>query len=116
MGNFGLVDLETPKDALIRTSIRDGSDMILVFSDEFNTEGRTFYPGDDPYWEAEDLHYWVRAGAAIFSLNLILIKYKATNNLEWYDPEAITTSGGSLVITFSEKETHNLGYQGGKVL
>ena len=33
--------------------------MDLVFSDEFNTDGRTFYPGDDPYWEAADLHYWV---------------------------------------------------------
>jgi hypothetical protein len=33
--------------------------MHLVFSDEFNTDGRTFYPGDDPYWEAVDLHYWV---------------------------------------------------------
>lgn len=32
--------------------------MQLVFSDEFNTDGRTFYPGDDPYWEAVDLHYW----------------------------------------------------------
>uniref|UniRef100_A0A8H7XY82 GH16 domain-containing protein n=1 Tax=Psilocybe cubensis TaxID=181762 RepID=A0A8H7XY82_PSICU len=95
MGNFGLIDLETPKEALIKKSMKDGSDMILVFSDEFNEEGRTFYPGDDPYWEAEDLHYW------------------ATNNLEWYDPEAITTSGGALVITFSEKETHDLGYQGG---
>ena len=30
----------------------------LVFSDEFNTDGRTFYPGDDPFWEAVDLHYW----------------------------------------------------------
>lgn len=34
--------------------------MRLVFSDEFNTDGRTFYPGEDPYWEAVDLHYWVR--------------------------------------------------------
>lgn len=33
--------------------------MQLVFSDEFNVDGRTFYPGDDPYWEAVDLHYWV---------------------------------------------------------
>ena len=32
--------------------------MQLVFSDEFNVDGRTFYPGDDPYWEAVDLHYW----------------------------------------------------------
>jgi len=26
--------------------------MELVFSDEFNTDGRSFFPGDDPYWEA----------------------------------------------------------------
>lgn len=29
----------------------------LVFSDEFNLDGRTFYPGDDPYFEAVDLNY-----------------------------------------------------------
>jgi beta-glucanase (GH16 family) len=39
---------------------------------------------------------------------------KATNNLEWYDPDAVTTEGGSLVITFSEKYTHDLNYQGGE--
>jgi hypothetical protein len=22
----------------------------LVFSDEFEMDGRSFYPGDDPYW------------------------------------------------------------------
>ncbi|KAF4619651.1 hypothetical protein D9613_005269 [Agrocybe pediades] len=95
LGNFGLIDLDTPKEAHVKPSFVDGSPMLLVFSDEFNTDGRTFYPGDDPYWEAEDLHYW------------------ATNNLEWYDTEAITTSGGSLVITFSQKFNHDLFYQGG---
>ena len=59
MGNFGLIDLDTPKDAYMKPSQKDGSPMLLVFSDEFNTPGRTFYPGDDPYWEAADLHYWV---------------------------------------------------------
>lgn len=34
--------------------------------------------------------------------------------MEWYDPEAITTENGSLVITFSRKDTHNLQYEGGK--
>jgi len=34
--------------------------------------------------------------------------------MEWYDPEAVTTENGSLVITFSEKVTHDLGYQGGE--
>lgn len=59
MGNFGLIDLETPKEAFVKRSYRDGTDWLLVFSDEFNTDGRSFYPGDDPYWEAADLHYWV---------------------------------------------------------
>ena len=58
IGNHGLIDLDTPKDAYTKQSFRDGSDLQLVFSDEFNTPGRTFYPGDDPYWEAVDLHYW----------------------------------------------------------
>lgn len=73
----------------------DGSDMQLVFSDEFNTDGRTFYPGDDPYWEAVDLHYW------------------STNNMEWYDPAALTTKGGALEITLSRKQVHGLNFQGG---
>ncbi|PPQ64628.1 hypothetical protein CVT24_008365 [Panaeolus cyanescens] len=97
MGNFGLIDLHTPQEAYKRYSLRDNSEMILVFSDEFNTPGRSFYPGDDPYWEAVDLHYW------------------ATNNLEWYDPEAVTTEDGALVITFSQKFNHDLGYQGGLI-
>lgn len=36
-----------------------------------------------------------------------------TNNMEWYDPESITTTNGSLQITLSEKQTHGLDYQGG---
>lgn len=94
-GNWGLVDLDTPKDAYTMPSWVDGSEMQLIFSDEFNTDGRTFYPGDDPYWEAVDLHYW------------------ATNNMEWYDPAAITTRNGALEITLSQMQTHNLNYQGG---
>ena len=57
-GNFGLIDRDTPPEAYIHKSIEDGSDWDLVFSDEFNLDGRSFYPGDDPYWEAVDLHYW----------------------------------------------------------
>lgn len=33
--------------------------MFTQFSDEFNTPGRTFYPGDDPYFTAVDLWYGV---------------------------------------------------------
>ena len=30
----------------------------LVFSDEFETEGRSFYPGDDPYWYVGCPHFF----------------------------------------------------------
>ncbi|KAF8902636.1 beta-glucan synthesis-associated protein [Mucidula mucida] len=97
-GNWGLIDEETPKAAYnIKSWEDDSKTMRLVFSDEFNTDGRSFYPGEDPYWEAVDLHYW------------------GTNNMEWYDPAAVKTEGGYMVITLSQKETHNLHYQGGMV-
>ncbi|CAE6528210.1 unnamed protein product [Rhizoctonia solani] len=91
----GLIDADTPKSVYTRTSLTDGSTYELVFSDEFNVEGRSFYPGDDPYWEAVDLHYW------------------STNNLEWYDPAQVTTTGGSLRIELSAKHEHDLNYTGG---
>ena len=31
----------------------------LQFSDEFNTDGRSSYPGDDPYFQAMDIWYGV---------------------------------------------------------
>ncbi|KAJ7261149.1 beta-glucan synthesis-associated [Mycena rebaudengoi] len=95
-GNWALIDHDTPKEVYDIPSYHDPSKtMKLVFSDEFETDGRSFYPGDDPYWEAMDLHYW------------------QTNNLEWYDPAAITTRGGALEINLTKMETHNLSYQGG---
>ncbi|KAL0579721.1 hypothetical protein V5O48_002285 [Marasmius crinis-equi] len=95
-GQRGLIDVDTPPDAYTFISVHDKkTELQLVFSDEFNQEGRTFYPGDDPYWEAVDLHYW------------------GTNNMEWYDPEGLITEDGSLKITISEKPTHDLGYMGG---
>lgn len=39
-----LIDEETPADARTRTGY-DGQDYELVFSDEFNKDGRTFWPG-----------------------------------------------------------------------
>ena len=53
-----MIDIDTPAAAHNIKGYHTGADMELVFSDEFNTDGRTFYPGDDPYWEAVDLHYW----------------------------------------------------------
>ncbi|KAK4703162.1 beta-glucan synthesis-associated protein KRE6, partial [Phenoliferia sp. Uapishka_3] len=89
-----LIDTSTPASAYTRTGF-DGKDYDLVFSDEFNVDGRTFWPGDDPWWEAVDLHYW------------------ATGDLEWYDPDAVTTEGGNLVITLSQEPSHGLNFRSG---
>jgi beta-glucanase (GH16 family) len=40
-----LIDTKTPQDARARTGF-DGQAYDLVFSDEFNTSGQTFYPGE----------------------------------------------------------------------
>ncbi|KAJ6497633.1 hypothetical protein C8R45DRAFT_134190 [Mycena sanguinolenta] len=50
-GNFGLIDQATPKDAYTIDSYHSpGTKLQLVFCDEFETPGRTFYPGDNPQW------------------------------------------------------------------
>lgn len=96
IGSRLLIDADTPQDAWTIPSFHDSTqELQLIFSDEFNLPNRTFWPGDDPYFEAVDLHYW------------------QTGNLEWYDPEAIITKDGALEITLSETENHNLNYTGG---
>ncbi|KAG2008507.1 beta-glucan synthesis-associated protein KRE6 [Coprinopsis cinerea AmutBmut pab1-1] len=100
-GNFGLIDKDTPREAYTKPSWHNGEEMVLVFSDEFNEDGRTFYPGDDPYWEAVDIHYW------------------GTNDLEWYDPSQATTRDGALQLTLERVAdpslNHNLEYKSGMV-
>lgn len=92
---FSLIDKDTPQSALSRVSPADGNSYHLVFSDEFEQEGRTFWPGDDPFWEAMELYYGV------------------TGDYEYYSPEAINTTGGALSITMTQKATHNLNFQSG---
>lgn len=41
--------------------------------------------------------------------------YGATNDYEWYSPEAVNTTGGALTITLTQKDTHNLNFQSGMV-
>lgn len=93
-----VIDPETPDSAKTRTGY-DGEEYELVFSDEFNTDGRTFYPGDDPFWEAADI--W----------------YGSTQDQEWYDPKQITTQDGYLRILMEsvtdETINHMLPYRSG---
>lgn len=93
--NLGVIDPDTPQEARYMTDYMNGNNWKLVFSDEFNVDGRTFYPGDDPYWEGVNLHYW------------------QTGDLEWYDPEALITGNGSLQVTLSAKAQNGLNYTGG---
>ncbi|GAA6014692.1 hypothetical protein JCM11491_000195 [Sporobolomyces phaffii] len=90
----GLIDPDTPEDERTRVGF-DGEVYSLVFSDEFNLDGRTFWPGDDPFWEAVDLRYW------------------QTQDYEWYDPDAIVTRDGKLEITLSQEPIHNLNFRSG---
>jgi hypothetical protein len=119
--DLGLIDPTTPKSAYTRTSLVDGATYDLVFSDEFDVDGRSFYPGDDPYWEALDLHYWYVlrlrfSWLQFFSLSLTRARLlRSTNNLEWYDPSQVTTEGGSLKITLAAHVEHGLNYTGGMV-
>ncbi|KKK24335.1 putative beta-1,6 glucan synthetase (Kre6) [Aspergillus rambellii] len=90
----GLIDPDTPESAY-KKKAADGKEWQLAFSDEFNTPGRTFYDGDDPYYQAMDLWYGV------------------TQDLEWYDPDAVTTRDGVLEIRFDNFTNHDLRYRSG---
>ncbi|EMD36637.1 glycoside hydrolase family 16 protein [Gelatoporia subvermispora B] len=93
-----LIDAKTPESAKQRTGW-DNEQYELVFSDEFETDGRTFWPGDDPFWEAVNI--W----------------YGTTEDLEWYDPSQIFTTNGSLQIRMDQvadpSTNHGLQYKSG---
>lgn len=89
-----LVDLDTPHSAKTRVGF-DGQTYNLVFSDEFNTDNRSFYPGDDPYWEAVDL--W----------------YLQTGDQEWYDPRQVYTANGSLHVRIENVASNGMSYRSG---
>jgi len=98
-GFRGLIDQDTPTDVYARTGY-DGKEYQLVFSDEFEHDGRTFNEGDDPYWTALDSHYY------------------ATNNMEYYDPRGVSTAGGALVINMTEQNprtNHGFNYSSGMI-
>ncbi|KAG9030154.1 hypothetical protein FRB95_004292 [Tulasnella sp. JGI-2019a] len=89
-----LIDKDTPQSAYGRKGF-DGQDYELVFSDEFNVDGRSFYAGDDPFWEGVNL------------------QYHQTSDLEWYEEDQITTGGGNLIITLVETPSHDLNWKSG---
>ncbi|WVQ75724.1 hypothetical protein IAR50_005354 [Cryptococcus sp. DSM 104548] len=91
-----MIDDDTPEWAYTRTG-NDGGEWQLVFSDEFEKDGRTFFEGDDPFFTAMDIHYW------------------ATGDFEWLDPSAVTTKDGHLVMTMTQEPIHDLNFKSGMV-
>jgi len=79
LNSIGLIDPATPQSAYTKPSYADPSQhWELVFSDEFEVEGRTFHPGDDPYWEAVNLNYWETVSALILVHLLSNLRARAT--------------------------------------
>lgn len=99
-GFRALIDRDTPASALTKTG-QDGNEYTLVFSDEFNVDGRTFYDGDDPFFTAGLQHYY------------------GTGDVEMYDPQSATTFGGNLVLNLSyvpnPRINNNLSYMSAMV-
>lgn len=83
----GWVDPDTPVGYLGTRSLVDDSSYSLVFSDEFEVEGRRFRDGEDPRWTA--IH-----------------KNDYTNDaLHYYHEENAMTTNGVLNVTTSAEET-----------
>jgi hypothetical protein len=69
----------------------NGEKQVLVFSDEFNTDGRTFYDGDDPYFQAMDIWYGATMDLEVSCVGLLSI------------PAALTSSSGTTPIRLLPK-------------
>lgn len=130
----GLIDKHTPNAALTRTGF-DGKKYVLMFSDEFETDGRTFVsrfcavlavgtlltlvytdsgPEMIPYGRLSIFTTGSPAISSEFgSSECPLPSFRLTPRLHrrWYDPDAVTTKDGNLVITLSEEPIHGLNFR-----
>eukprot|EP00526_Cylindrotheca_closterium_P007724 CAMPEP_0113657558 /NCGR_PEP_ID=MMETSP0017_2-20120614/31123_1 /TAXON_ID=2856 /ORGANISM="Cylindrotheca closterium" /LENGTH=671 /DNA_ID=CAMNT_0000571519 /DNA_START=167 /DNA_END=2184 /DNA_ORIENTATION=- /assembly_acc=CAM_ASM_000147 len=81
------VDPDTPKEGQTTTSlsVSDKREYQLVFSDEFEQEGRTFHDGSDPRWTALNKNDYTNAA------------------LHFYSHDNANTSDGKLKITTEKK-------------
>ncbi|KAJ5253865.1 hypothetical protein N7524_011045 [Penicillium chrysogenum] len=101
---MGLIDPDTPKEALTKKSA-NGKEMKLVFSDEFNMPGRTFFEDDDPFFQAVDIWYGVTQDKekALSSFGLITLRITVlTTDPGWYKAGTSSASrGGRLEASMS---------------
>ncbi|KAF1322496.1 Beta-glucan synthesis-associated protein kre6, partial [Globisporangium splendens] len=86
------VDPATPDDRQTYMSTR-GEQWDLVMSDEFNTPGRSFKPGDDHMWTSIDKPDGVNAALEVYSHNMTSTECDASGRCYFYAKavEEITT-------------------------
>ncbi len=77
--NGGWIDADTPIDDYHVTSFLDGEDYELVFSDEFNTDGRHFMDGHDPRWTAIHKDDYTNDALQYYNENLVSTRHGYLN-------------------------------------
>lgn len=110
----GLIDPDTPSDVYSRIGF-DGREWPLVFSDEFETDGRTFYPGDDPFFEAVDLHYWVTADFQWYHPSRSSATPSTRGPSDTVTTGAVRTEDGHLIMRITEEDINGLHFKSGMV-
>ena len=88
------VDPDTPKSLHITKSkiLSSNDDYELVFSDEFNQEGRNFHDGEDPKWTAINKSDDDQNSGG-------------KKSLQFYNSSMVSTSDGKLVIKTTTENT-----------
>jgi len=96
-GNCGFIDFDTPTTALKAISLEDFLEYELIFSDEFETDNRNFYDGNDPKWTVMHKDDYTNAA------------------LQFYHQDNVKTSNGFLNITTEYKDITFLAYDDEKL-
>jgi beta-glucanase (GH16 family) len=96
-GHF--IDPDTPEEFLTTKSLVDGRKYVLVASDEFSNDGRTYVLSADPMWTAVDHSDDANTGGAL-----------ALGSQQYYNSSMVTTKNGFLNITTTSEETKWRGW------
>jgi hypothetical protein len=94
-----LIDKDTPRSAMVKTGMGrvNNENWNLQWSDEFDVDGRSFYPGDDPFWEAVSTYFLQVKRTSHRSLFL-----RSTSMLM-----VLATTSGIALLPSQQREAHS---------
>lgn len=95
--NAGWIDPDTKEEDKTMLSLEDGREFVLIMSDEFETEARSFADGHDPMWTST-----THSDDAMTSNGL--------GSQMFYNSSYGSTNGGKLNITTTDESTKWRGY------